>query len=200
VGAADFGRSWLDASQVLGHESWPADQQPRCVGYFVTVAPDDPGQPKGTAPDYPRQQVAQVRANAKAWLTEDARVLWPRLMTGDAPSAVDWNVLVDLRGQRGEARFDAQYFRINIESSQRFVLSVAKSTEYRLRTHESDVCDLYLTGDWIRNGFNCGNVESTVTSGLQCSRAISGFPQTIAGEHFMRIGPAGSTTPGQDGP
>ena len=40
--------------------------------------------------------------------------------------------------------------------------------------------NLYLTGDWIDNGFlNIGCVESTVVAGFTASRAISGYPERI---------------------
>jgi hypothetical protein len=41
---------------------------------------------------------------------------------------------------------------------------------------------LYITGDWIDNGFNAGCIEATVMAGLQTARAISGENITIHGE------------------
>jgi uncharacterized protein with NAD-binding domain and iron-sulfur cluster len=39
-----------------------------------------------------------------------------------------------------------------------------------------------LAGDWVRNGVGIGSVEGAVVSGLQASRAISGYPAKIPNE------------------
>ena len=80
-----------------------------------------------------------------------------------------------------------QFFRANLDASERYTLSVAGSAKHRLEADRSGVDGLYLTGDWIANGFNVGCVESTAIAGLRCSRAISGYPQKIVGEKFMRL-------------
>jgi hypothetical protein len=43
------------------------------------------------------------------------------------------------------------------------------------------VANLYLAGDWTKNGLDAGCVEAAVTSGMLCSRAITGQPTEIAG-------------------
>ena len=60
--------------------------------------------------------------------------------------------------------------------------SVVGSTAYRLKTGESGFSNLYLTGDWIKNGIDSGCMEATVMSGMQAARAICGIPQVIVGE------------------
>jgi uncharacterized protein with NAD-binding domain and iron-sulfur cluster len=62
------------------------------------------------------------------------------------------------------------------------VLSLAGSTQYRLRSDQSGFTNLYLAGDWTRNGLNAGCVEAAVMSGMQASRAICGSPTQIIGE------------------
>jgi hypothetical protein len=62
------------------------------------------------------------------------------------------------------------------------VLSVAGSTQYRLKARGTDFPNLILAGDWTLNGLNAGCVEATVMSGMQASRAICGVPHTVIGE------------------
>ena len=80
------------------------------------------------------------------------------------------------------ARTDGPYYRANIDPSERYVLSVAGSTKYRLKSGKSGCANLYLAGDWTHNGLNVGCVESAALSGCQASRAISGYPAEIPGE------------------
>ena len=48
---------------------------------------------------------------------------------------------------------------------------------------DGSVCrNLYLTGDWIDNGFNMGCVESATLSGLQTARALLGHGEVLPGE------------------
>ena len=85
-----------------------------------------------------------------------------------------WDYLVDLKNEPGEARLASQYVRANIDPSERYVLSAAGSSAYRLKTDESGFENLYITGDWIQNGLNAGFVEGAVTSGLLTAVAVSG--------------------------
>jgi hypothetical protein len=83
----------------------------------------------------------------------------------------------------GAERFGHQYWRPNIDPTERYVLAVAGSTQYRIRADQSGFSNLYLAGDWIRNGFDTpGCIESAVISGRQAARAISGRSFKIVGE------------------
>ena len=106
-------------------------------------------------------------------------VLWPEAYRDDE---FDWQVLFDPQQQQGESRFDSQYWRVNVDPSERYVLSVAGSSAYRLASDGTVFANLYLTGDWISTGVNAGCVEAAVMAGMQTSRAICGFPNTINGE------------------
>jgi hypothetical protein len=83
---------------------------------------------------------------------------------------------------------------------------VAKSIKHRLKTDETPFDNLYLTGDWIKNGFDLGCVESAVMSGMLTSRAICGYPKHIVGETddwLKDVGlgkaPLGPGSPGEAG-
>jgi len=75
-----------------------------------------------------------------------------------------------------EFQIVSDYYRANIDPSERYVLSVPGSTRYRLRANESGLSNVILAGDWIRNGFNAGCVEAAVMSGIQAANAIAGQP------------------------
>lgn len=58
------------------------------------------------------------------------------------------------------------------------VLSVPGSPQYRLPAIDPhEFSNLYLVGDWTKNGLNLGCVESAAMSGLLASNALSGYPE-----------------------
>jgi len=81
-----------------------------------------------------------------------------------------------LPAQIEKAIFEAQFFRANIDPSERYVLSVPGSSRYRLSPEQSGFGSLILTGDWTNNGINAGCIEAAVMSGLLAARAICGYP------------------------
>jgi hypothetical protein len=105
--------------------------------------------------------------------------LWPA--AGPA-GAFPWQWLTDASEGTGAQRFNAQYWRANVDPSERYVMSVVGSTKYRLQTDQSGFDNLFLTGDWIKTGLNAGCVEAAVMAGMQTSRAMSGHPRMIDGE------------------
>ena len=52
----------------------------------------------------------------------------------------------------------------------------------RLRADKSGFDNLFLCGDWTRNGLNAGAAESAVMSGVICANVILGDPSPIEGE------------------
>ena len=104
---------------------------------------------------------------------------WPHAVT---PAGYRWDFLLAPAEVQGQARFDYQYWRANVDPSERYVQSVAGSSRYRLTTDGSVCRNLYLTGDWIDNGFNMGCVESATLSGLQTARALLGHGEILPGE------------------
>lgn len=72
---------------------------------------------------------------------------------------------------------------LEVDPSDCYVLSVAGSAQYRLPSDGSGLANLYLAGDWLKTGLDAGCIEAAVMGGMQASRAISGYPERIAGEH-----------------
>jgi hypothetical protein len=105
--------------------------------------------------------------------------LWPAVAT---PHGFDWQALFDPAGGSGVHRFDSQYWRANVDPSERYVLSLVGSSRHRLATDGSGFRNLFLAGDWIRTGLNAGCVEAATMAGMQASRAICGHPAVIVGD------------------
>jgi hypothetical protein len=93
-----------------------------------------------------------------------------------------WEWLVDPANGVGTARFDRQYWRANVDPSERYVLSVAGSSAARVDSAGSGLANLYLAGDWLRTGLDAGCVEAAVMGGMQASRALTGYPESILGD------------------
>ena len=177
--------SWMDQNVVLKTETWTplnnlSGKVPGFLAYFCGPSEDDPHEPPDTATAYPAQQLAKIKAAALEFFKTNLQPMWPNVV--DATGALDWSKVFDPNDGTGPARADGLYYRINIDPSERYVLSVAGSTKYRLKSGESGFANLYLAGDWTHNGLNVGCVESAALSGVQASRAISGYPAEIPGE------------------
>jgi len=177
--------SWMDQNVVLKTETWTPQNNksgtvPGFLAYFCGPTEDDPHEPPTTATNYPAQQLAKIKTGALAFFRQHLGPMWPKVV--DANGALDWSKVFDPNGGTGPQRADGLYYRINIDPTERYVLSVAGSTKYRLKSGESGFDNLYLAGDWTHNGLNVGCVESAALSGVQASRAISGYPADIPGE------------------
>jgi len=165
--------SWADMSQVLDKENW-STLQPKSVHYiFGPMAETEPQPEIGTVSDYPERKRAEAKTAALDFLRNAVQPLWPRAVSSPNSSALDWNLVVDDKNRQGEARFDSQYWRVNLDGSERYVLSVAGSCRYRLKPDESGFSNLYLAGDWTRNGLDVGCVESGALSGVIAGEAIA---------------------------
>ncbi|NOT41923.1 MAG: NAD(P)-binding protein [Alphaproteobacteria bacterium] len=172
--------TWADMSHLLPLEDWPAaGPQPKAIVYltgtaFVPTPPPSPG-----PNDYPAVSLAAVRTAVTAWLAENMPRVWPNAVTA---GAFDWSVLVDPDNGVGPARLDAQYLRVNVEPSERYVLSPPGSTMLRPRSDQSGFSNLWLAGDWTLNGINGGSIEAAAMSGRRAAGAILQENTVIPGE------------------
>jgi len=172
--------TWADLSLVLPSENWPVGFVPQTLGYFCGAMTEGPNDlPPRTEHDFPAKQDALAKAEALDFINNKLRWLWPAAFNG---TAFKWELLVDLAKQNGEARFDSQFWRANIDPSERYVLSVTNSSKTRVRADQSGFTNLFLAGDYTNNGINAGCMEAAVISGFQISRALTGWPASIPGE------------------
>ncbi len=169
------------------NEGVTATDYPMQLSYFCGPMPDEP--PLPMTPVGPKAECGaldQDRENAKAkdcartLLEKQIATFFPNAMTpGPGPlRSFRWELLVDGRpGQRhGIARFDSQYFHANVQPSERYVLSLPGSDQYRLAPNESQFARLTLAGDWTECGLNAGCVEAAVMAGMLASNNISQYP------------------------
>lgn len=170
--------TWAPMDQLLCREDWPPNLEPKNVSYFCSVQPVASFPPR-TDYEFPSKMKAIAKAGAKAQLKNDIWNLLPEVAT---EGTFEWSILIDPDDRQGDARFDAQYWRSNIDPSERYVLSVVNSSAVRLETDGTQFTNLYLTGDWIKTGLNASCVEAATMAGMQTSRAISGWPKIIKGE------------------
>jgi len=177
--AAQAMDSWADVSYLVEREDWSHGTPPADISYFCGVLEAPPAPPIGKRDDYPQKQAAQVRADFIDLMNAKLGAYWPEAVT---TAGYRWDYLLAPDDVQGPARFDYQYWRANVDPSERYVQSVAGSSRYRLPTDGTVCRNLYLTGDWIRNGFNMGCVESATLSGLQTARALLGHTEVLPGE------------------
>jgi uncharacterized protein with NAD-binding domain and iron-sulfur cluster len=162
-------------NQLVERENWPAEFDLQTIAYCCGVMQDVPNESQKKATE-------RAKAQALEFLKNNVRHLWPRSTQTPESPVLNWQVLIDPQERQGEARFDAQYWRANLQPSERYVISAAGSTKHRLRTDESGFQNLFLAGDWIKIGFDAGCIEAATMSGMQAARAISGQPLKIVGE------------------
>jgi uncharacterized protein with NAD-binding domain and iron-sulfur cluster len=176
--------TWSSMEHLLAVEQWPADDQPQTVAYFCNALPTA-GLPDRDDVDFPKREHERVRENAVAFLEEGVGHFWPGAIDPQSRS-FRWGLLAGAGERVGEDRFDSQFWRANVDPSERYVLSLPGSDKYRLRTDESGYDNLYLAGDWINCGLNAGCLEAAVMSGLQAANSILGRPLTerIAGYYM----------------
>lgn len=169
--------TWAPMDQVLAREAWPAPA-PRSVSYFCGALPIALYPPR-TDSDFPARAAALAHDGALRLLDARIQALWP---AAGVPGVFPWHWLIDPAARSGPARFEAQYWRANVDPSERYVQSVAGSTRWRPTAEQSGLSNLVLTGDWLKTGLDAGCVEAAVMAGMQASRAISGYPALIEGE------------------
>ena len=170
--------TWAPMDQLLCREDWPLPLSPKNVSYFCSAMPID-SFPPVTDYGFSLRCAQKAKEGAIGQLDGSITALWPN---AGASGAFKWDWLVDASEAVGRARFDSQYWRANVDPSERYVLSVVGSTAYRIATDGTGFSNLYLTGDWIKTGLNAGCVEAAVMAGMQASRAMSGYPVIIKGE------------------
>jgi uncharacterized protein with NAD-binding domain and iron-sulfur cluster len=172
--------TWAVMSRLLAREDWPPANAPESIHYFCGALADDVFPPPLGDPTFPLRQAARVRAGAIAWLDGHIGHLWPRAVGKGPGTGFDWALLADASNERGVSRFDSQYWRANVDPSERYVLSIPGSTRFRLPPGDSGFANLYLAGDWTATTLSAGCIESAVEGGILAAQAIIGLPVLVA--------------------
>ncbi|MDC0707866.1 NAD(P)-binding protein [Stigmatella sp. ncwal1] len=176
--------TWADMTNLLPREGWAQPNAPRTVAYFCGPLPGPSQPPPPDAHGFPAQETERARKEAVHFLSHDIGVLWPRSTQPKAPGVFDWTLLVPSNGGQGEARFETQYWRANVDPSERYTLSLPGTSKARIRPDRTGFVNLAICGDWVDNGFYIGAAEGAVISGMLACRAVTGQPLPISGEAF----------------
>lgn len=178
----------MDEAVILQTETWAGAGAPQSLFYLCGPMKDDPGEKPFSDPTYPETQTQIARDIARTWFGDASERLWPKVsVTG----GLAWAQAFDPENRAGALRFDGQYARCNIDPAERYVLSLAGTTEARIGHRrkrdgagfeDAGFENLFVAGDWTRNGINVGCVEGATVSGMQAVRAICGEPAEIPGE------------------
>ncbi len=146
--------TWADMSDLLPREAWGANG-PKGIAYFCGPWIDAPVIPPYSDHEFPKREKARYDQVVAGFMSDYLPGLWPNFQPQDERS---------------------RYTRVNIDPTERYVLSVKGSTKFRLRADQSGFDNVVLCGDWTQNGFNAGCVEAAVMGGLWASNALSGVP------------------------
>ena len=172
--------TWADMGHCVPQEGWK--NPPRSVAYFCNILADPPYEPDRSHTDYPSVRYEEVRRNAIRFLNDHVHQLWPKAVSG--PGKFRWELLVDPTERRSvkapsqvdETRFASQYWRANVNPTDRYVLALPGSLQYRISPLDNTYDNLTIAGDWTDCGFNEGCVEAAVMSGRLAAHAIAQLP------------------------
>jgi uncharacterized protein with NAD-binding domain and iron-sulfur cluster len=170
--------TWCDMAHVIPEEAW--EERPATSIYFCGVLRDPPLPPEDADSTYPARRAGEVRENAIAFLRNSGVWMWPQAY--DASGHFRWELLADPRGGDGdedllgEQRFQSQYWRANVNPSDRYVLALPGSLRYRISPLDPTYDNLTIAGDWTDCGFNEGCTEAAVISGRLAAHALSASP------------------------
>jgi uncharacterized protein with NAD-binding domain and iron-sulfur cluster len=167
--------SLTDFTNLIAYENWPEQNQPHYLIYSCGVLKHEPGETQ-------ENSQARVKQTALDFLQHEAAPLWPKGTRHDDPNGLNWSNLTAPDNLQGIARFDAQYWRANVDPIERYVLSLPNTNQYRIKADQSGFNHLILTGNWIDTGFNIACIESAAIAGMQAARALTGEPAYIVGE------------------
>jgi uncharacterized protein with NAD-binding domain and iron-sulfur cluster len=156
-------------TQTLWAEDWPAHDRPQTIAYFCGALDVE----------WPTADEAEYVARSRRIATTEALNFLDHLVGAHLPGAVtdrgfEWHLLVGANGDRYGAALATQHLSVNIDPSDRYVLSIPGTDKYRLRPDEGGYDNLVLAGDWTDSGLNAGCIEAAVLSGLEAANAALG--------------------------
>ena len=163
----------IEATNILKTEATPGASH---LIYLCGPASNDANEPPpGSDPAYPAREKARAKATALSWLQEKAS-LWPGVCLPGTSTLDPMALYHPDEKATAEQRLDWQYFRMNIDPGERYVLSTNTAAPNRLWPWESGFNNLVFSGDWCRNSIDIGCVESAVTSAMLAANHLTGYP------------------------
>jgi len=157
--------TWSDMTHLLERECWTGAQPPQAILYFCGQLQIQQGLAS------PHKQASNA---AVGWLNSNAALYWANAQLGGSPYGLDPAVIFDPDPAAGGDVFDRHYVRANSNPSDLYVQSPPGSVTSRMDANQSGLGNVFLAGDWTRNGLNSGCAESAARSGYRCALAIVG--------------------------
>ncbi len=183
--------TWCANPELVPLEQWPEELGTEDVFFFVGSLPDPAQVPPPSFAEYPSIMREKVHEQFIKYLVDEVTVPFPSVRpSDDSDEWFHWSLLIDPEHRRGMDRLNGQYFRANVDPSERYVLSVVNSSKYRLKTDQTGFENLYITGDWIETPLNSGCFEAAVMAGLETARAVTGRDISILGEFAFQKHPS----------
>ncbi|MBQ4821663.1 NAD(P)-binding protein [Aquimarina sp. MMG016] len=170
---ADPQYSFIDMSQVMPYEDWKEDQ-PGVLIYYTGSFLDPEVVPPYSDHKYPHEQLERIMRVSEQWLRDKMGWFFPNATTLEYPEGMKLDVIHDFSktAKTDYGRLKTQFFRANVNPTDRYTLSLPGSNKYRLKANESGFDNLILTGDWINFGVNVGYYEGAIVSGLQAGQVL----------------------------
>ena len=178
-----------DFTKYIKWENWPAKHKPESLLLLCGTIPLYHKIDGTEGPDFPRRLAEQVRHQSIQFLQATGGKMLEKATVAERrgygdPFAFDFDLLHPLDPadeKKGAARFDDQYWRVNVNPSDHYVSSPVTKIKHRLYANETGFANLSIAGDWTRNGLNVGSMEGSVRSGLLAAEAILGVPHSKTG-------------------
>ena len=187
-----------EMGHLIDFEEWgSAERRARSVFYFCGPMAENEAVPEFSDHAYPERQYQRVKNQSIQLLQAATNPIMPGAtlprngaVAGDT-QGLDFDLLAVSHEEQvttSFSRIHQQFFRANIDPTERYVLSLPKSTKFRMKPSQSGYKNLYLAGDWTDTGYNFGAVEATVISGILSAAAIDGSVAKLEGHHLSGVG------------
>jgi uncharacterized protein with NAD-binding domain and iron-sulfur cluster len=183
--------TWASAAELIAQSEWPFLDKPKDIFYFVGVMQDPGLVPPPSVHGYPAYMKSKVRDYFITFLNTSMKIPFPLSGDGTVTNGFNWNLLYDTKSETGIKRLDAQYWRANIDPTERYVLTAKGTSQYRMSPGSSGFTNLIITGDWTKNFLNTGCFEGAIMSAIEAAAAITGKPALTDFSQFFKLNPKG---------
>ena len=165
--------SWIDVSPVMQYESWPQQNKPGFLTY-ICGSLEQPAEVPLNIPDWPESQLAISKLNSRFWLQQQTAWFFPKVANPpEFPAGIKLSVLwSEYENATDNQRLQQQFYRANVQPSDRWTLSIPNTGKYRLAVDGSGYDNLFLAGDWVQMDINVGYTDGAMTSGLRAAQAL----------------------------
>ena len=164
--------SWLDQSDIIANEDWPG-APPKTLLMFTGILPDEIVMPPYTDTQFPARMLERVRTLNWQWLMDNMGWFLKGATSRAYPTGIDMRLLRAVSAsQDGRVKYAEQFFSAAVAPSDRYVIAVPGTEQFRLRPDGSGLRNLWLVGDWTDYGTNIGYMEGCVISAHKAVRAL----------------------------